>query len=63
VSSDRHIGRKAIINFLRPLLGCTSWYAIRYHVTNNKMPVKRLAKNGKPYVTEKDIHEWLREKK
>ena len=57
MNDDRCIGRKEIIQFLNPIIGCTSWGAVRYQVAKKGMPISH-APNGKPFVVPKKINKW-----
>lgn len=62
MDDDRRIGRKQIIMFLKPIIGCGSWGAVRNQVKKNGLPLGR-APNGKPCIVPDDVRGWVEERK
>lgn len=59
---DRIIGRKAIVQYLKTFIDCSSWNAVRNQKKHNGLPYDHTP-NGKPYIIPRLIREWDEKKR
>jgi hypothetical protein len=57
MNDDRRIGRKAIIQFLNPIIGCTTWNTVRYQARKYGLPLEH-NRSGTPFVVPADVRNW-----